>query len=33
MAEYRDGLATRFHLYATREEALEVARAGEAGDT
>jgi ketosteroid isomerase-like protein len=32
LAEYRDGLATRFHLYANREEALEVARAGEAGD-
>jgi ketosteroid isomerase-like protein len=30
LAEYRDGLAARFHLYATREEALEVARAGEA---
>jgi ketosteroid isomerase-like protein len=31
LAEYRDGLATRFHLYATREQALEVARTGEAG--
>jgi len=31
LAEYHDGLATRFHLYATREEALEVARTGEAG--
>ena len=31
LAEYRDGLAKRFHLYAKREEALEVARTGEAG--
>lgn len=31
LAEYHDGLATRFHLYATREDALEAARAGEAG--
>src|SRR3954447_232036 len=29
LAEYRDGLATRFHLYADREEALEVAKTGE----
>ena len=32
LTEYRDGLATRFHLYADREEALEVARAAEAGE-
>ena len=32
LTEYRDGLATRFHLYADREEALEVARVAEAGD-
>jgi len=29
MLEYRDGLATRVHLYADREQALEAARAGE----
>jgi ketosteroid isomerase-like protein len=32
LVEYRDGLAIRFHLYATREEALEVAKAAESGD-
>ncbi len=31
MTEYEDGLATRFHLYPSREQALEAARAGEAG--
>jgi ketosteroid isomerase-like protein len=31
MLEYRDGLATRVHLYADREQALEEARAGEEG--
>jgi ketosteroid isomerase-like protein len=29
MLEYRDGLATRVHLYPDREQALEAARAGE----
>jgi ketosteroid isomerase-like protein len=29
MAEFHDGLATRFHFYADREQALEAARAGE----
>jgi ketosteroid isomerase-like protein len=29
MAEYHEGLATRFHLYADREEALAAAREGE----
>jgi ketosteroid isomerase-like protein len=31
MLQYRDGLATRVHLYADREQALEEARAGEQG--
>ncbi|MDQ2940264.1 MAG: nuclear transport factor 2 family protein [Actinomycetota bacterium] len=31
MLEYHDGLATRVHLYADREQALEEARAGEQG--
>ncbi|MEK6250548.1 MAG: nuclear transport factor 2 family protein [Actinomycetota bacterium] len=31
MLEYRDGLATRVHLYANRELALEEARSGEQG--
>jgi len=31
LTEYRDGLATRVHLYADREKALEEARAGEEG--
>jgi ketosteroid isomerase-like protein len=30
LSEYRDGLVVRFHLYATREKALEVAQEGEA---
>jgi ketosteroid isomerase-like protein len=29
LAEYHDGLATRFHLYATREQALEAVRDSE----
>ena len=29
LSEYRDELATRFHLYATREDALAAAEAGE----
>ena len=29
MLEYRDGLATRVHLYADREQALKAAREGE----
>jgi Ketosteroid isomerase-related protein len=29
LLEYRNGQATRLHLYADREQALEVARAGE----
>jgi hypothetical protein len=31
MVEYQRGLATRFHLYANREQALEAAREGESG--
>ena len=30
LGEYRDGLAVRFHLYATHDDALAAARAGEA---
>ncbi len=30
MAEFRDGAAVRMHLYSTREQAFEAARAGEA---
>jgi ketosteroid isomerase-like protein len=33
MAEYRNGLATRVHLYADREKAMKAARAQEKGDT
>jgi hypothetical protein len=29
LLEYRNGLATRLHLYADREQAFEAARAGE----
>jgi hypothetical protein len=29
MAEYHEGLATRVHLYPTREQALDAARSGE----
>jgi ketosteroid isomerase-like protein len=32
MAEFRDGVGVRMHLYPTREQALEVALAGEAND-
>jgi ketosteroid isomerase-like protein len=31
MAEFREGKAVRMHLYPTRERALEIAEAGEAG--
>jgi len=31
MAEYEDRLGIRFHLYGSRERALEAARAGESG--
>jgi len=33
LGEVHDGRATRFHLYPSREQALEAAREGESGDS